>query len=41
MRYNLEMNGYAVELEDAADAGLAFLVRVELLELMGAVIVVF
>jgi len=41
MRQNIEMNGYAVELEYAADAGLACLMRVELLELLGALIVVF
>jgi len=35
------MNFQAVDLEDAADAGLAYLVRVEQFELLGALIVVF
>ena len=32
------MNGYTVDLEDAADACLAYLVRVEQFELLGALI---
>ena len=32
------MYWYSVDLEDAADAGLAYLVRVEQLELLGALI---
>ena len=35
------MNFQAVDLEDAADAGLAYLMRVEQFELLGALIVVF
>ena len=34
------MNLNAVDLEDTADAGLAYLVRVEQLELLGALVVV-
>ena len=32
------MYGYSVDLEDAADSGLAYLMRVEQLELLGALI---
>ena len=32
------MYGYSVDLEDAADAGLAYLMRVEQFELLGALV---
>lgn len=38
MRQNLEKYRNTVDLEDAADAGLAYLVRVEQLELLGALV---
>ena len=38
MQQNLEKYRNTVDLEDAADAGLAYLVRVEQLELLGALI---
>ena len=41
VRQNLEVHLNIVDLEDAADAGLAYLVRVEQFELLGALIVVF
>ena len=38
MNYNLQKNFKSVDLEDAADAGLAYLVRVQQLELLGALV---
>ena len=38
MRQNLEKYRNTVDLEDAADAGLAYLVRVKQFELLGALI---
>ena len=38
MQQNLEKYRNTVDLEDAADAGLAYLVRIEQLELLGALI---
>ena len=38
MQQNLEKYRNTVDLEDAADAGLAYLVRVKQLELLGALI---
>ena len=35
---NSKVHRYAVDLEDAADAGLAYLVRVEQFELLGALV---
>ena len=38
MRQNLEKYRNTINLEDAADAGLAYLVRIEQLELLGALV---
>ena len=38
LQQTLQMYGYSVDLEDAADACLAYLVRVEQFELLGALI---
>ncbi len=38
MRQILKVHSHSVNLEDAADAGLAYLVRVEQFELLGALV---